>query len=76
MRTALPLSTQAQAQAQERSMAVTVDLPNPKEPIHKRVVPLVYAEAIVVSGGRSDTFRATIKLFSARLSPSALMQKS
>jgi len=50
VRTALPLSTQAQAQAQERSMAVTVDLPNPKEPIHKRVVPLVYAEAIVVSG--------------------------
>ena len=50
VRTALPLSTQAQAQAQERSMSVTVDLPNPKEPIHKRVVPLVYAEAIVVSG--------------------------
>jgi LmbE family N-acetylglucosaminyl deacetylase len=50
VRTALPLSTQAQAQAQERSMAVTVDLPIPKEPIAKRVVPLVYAEAIVVSG--------------------------
>ena len=51
--TALPLSTQAQAQAQERSMSVTVDLPNPKEPIHKRVVPLVYAEAIVVMWRKS-----------------------
>jgi hypothetical protein len=50
VRTALPLSAQAQAQSQERSMAVTVDLPVPKEPIHKRVVPLVYAEAIAVSG--------------------------
>ncbi len=50
VRTALPLSTQAQVQAQERSMAVTVDLPNPKDPISKRVVPLVYAEAVVVSG--------------------------
>ena len=50
VRTALPLSTQAQVQAQERSMAIIVDLPNPKEPIAKRVVPLVYAEAIVVSG--------------------------
>ena len=50
VRTALPLSTQAQAQAQERNMAVTVDLPIPKDPIAKRTVPLVYAEAIVVSG--------------------------
>jgi LmbE family N-acetylglucosaminyl deacetylase len=50
VRTALPLSTQAQVQARERTMAVTVDLPIPKEPISKRVVPLVYAEAIVVSG--------------------------
>jgi len=50
VRTALPLSTQAQAQAKETSMAVTVDLPVPKEPIAKRVVPLIYAEAIVVSG--------------------------
>ena len=50
VRTALPLSTQAQVQARERTMAVTVDLPIPKEPIAKRVVPLVYAEAIVVSG--------------------------
>lgn len=45
VRTALPLSTQAQ-----KSVAVTVDLPIPKEPIAKREVPLVYAEAIVVSG--------------------------
>lgn len=50
VRTALPLSTQAQVQAQERNMTVIVDLPNPKEPIAKRTVPLVYAEAIVVSG--------------------------
>ncbi|HEX2270288.1 MAG TPA: PIG-L family deacetylase, partial [Pyrinomonadaceae bacterium] len=45
IRTALPLSAQAQS-----SVAVTVDLPIPKEPIAKREVPLVYAEAIVVSG--------------------------
>jgi LmbE family N-acetylglucosaminyl deacetylase len=50
VRTALPLSTLAQIQARERTMAVTVDLPNPKEPIAKRDVPLVYADAIVVSG--------------------------
>ncbi|HET7112382.1 MAG TPA: PIG-L family deacetylase [Pyrinomonadaceae bacterium] len=50
VRTALPLSTQSQVQAQERSMAVTVDLPVPKEPIAKRVVPLVYADAVVVGG--------------------------
>lgn len=45
IRPALPLSAQAQS-----SVAVTVDLPNPKEPIAKRLVPLVYADAIVVSG--------------------------
>jgi LmbE family N-acetylglucosaminyl deacetylase len=50
VRTALPLSTQAQVQAAERSMAVTVDLPIPKQPIAKRTMPLVYAEAIVVGG--------------------------
>jgi len=50
VRTALPLSAQAQVQAQERSMAVTVDLPIPKEPIARRVVPLIYADAVVVSG--------------------------
>jgi LmbE family N-acetylglucosaminyl deacetylase len=50
VRTALPLSTQAQVQAAERTMDVTVDLAIPKEPIAKRSVPLVYAEAIVVSG--------------------------
>ena len=50
VRTALPLSTQAQVQAQERNMAVTIDLPIPKEPIAKRTVPLVYAEALVVNG--------------------------
>ena len=31
-------------------MAVTVDLPIPKEPIARRVVPLIYADAVVVSG--------------------------
>src|SRR6185295_6529826 len=50
VRTALPLSTLAQIQARERTMAVIVDLPVPKEPIAKRDVPLVYAEAIVVGG--------------------------
>lgn len=45
IRPALPLSAQAQS-----SVAITVDLPNPKEPIAKRVVPLVYTDAIVVSG--------------------------
>lgn len=44
VRTVLPLSAQAQS-----SVTVTVDLPIPKEPIAKRVVPLVYAEALVVS---------------------------
>lgn len=46
VRTALPLN----AQGQDSNVTVTVDLPNPKDPIAKRVVPLVYAEAIVVSG--------------------------
>ena len=32
------------------NVAVTVDLPNPKEPIAKRTVPLVYAAALVASG--------------------------
>jgi LmbE family N-acetylglucosaminyl deacetylase len=32
------------------NVAITVDLPNPKEPIAKRTVPLVYAEALVVGG--------------------------
>jgi LmbE family N-acetylglucosaminyl deacetylase len=32
------------------NVSITVDLPNPKEPIAKRTVPLVYAEALVVSG--------------------------
>ncbi len=45
IRTALPLNAQ-----QNSEVAVIVDLPNPKDPIAKRVVPLVYAEAIVVSG--------------------------
>lgn len=64
VRTALPLSTQAQVQARERAMAVTVDLPIPKEPIAKRTVPLVYAEAIVVSGrkvGYIPSYDQTLK---------------
>jgi len=43
-----PLSLSGQIQGS--NLAVTVDLPVPKEPIAKRTVPLVYAEAIVVSG--------------------------
>ena len=43
-----PLSLAGQIQGS--SLAVTVDLPIPKEPITKRTVPLVYADAVVVSG--------------------------
>ena len=46
VRTALPLS----AQVQGSSVAITVDLPIPKDPIAKRSVPLIYTDAIVVSG--------------------------
>jgi LmbE family N-acetylglucosaminyl deacetylase len=35
---------------QNSNVDVTVDWPNPKEPIAKQVVPLIYAEAIVVAG--------------------------
>jgi LmbE family N-acetylglucosaminyl deacetylase len=48
VRTALPLS----AQIEGSNVAITVDEPIPKEPIAKRNVPLVYADAIVVSGRR------------------------
>src|SRR6185369_12165347 len=43
-----PLVLGAPNQAPE--VAITVDLPNPREPIAKRTVPLVYAEALVVGG--------------------------
>lgn len=46
VRTTLPLSRQIR----RSTVAITVDLPLPKEPLAKRTVPLVYAEAIVVSG--------------------------
>jgi hypothetical protein len=46
VRTALPLS----AKIQGSGFSVMVDNPIPKEPVSKRNVPLVYAEAIVVSG--------------------------
>ncbi|HEY6659767.1 MAG TPA: hypothetical protein VI031_01450, partial [Pyrinomonadaceae bacterium] len=45
VRTALPLSRQINS-----NVAITVDQPIPKEPIAKRNVPLVYAEALVVNG--------------------------
>jgi len=32
------------------NVAITVDLPVPKEPVDKRTIPLVYAEAVVASG--------------------------
>jgi LmbE family N-acetylglucosaminyl deacetylase len=35
---------------QNSNIDITVDLPNPKDPITKKVVPLVYANAIVVAG--------------------------
>ncbi len=46
VRTALPLT----GQNPNSNVAITVDQPIPKEPIAKREVPLVYADAIVVSG--------------------------
>ena len=45
VRTALPTG-----QIQGSSFAILVDQPIPKEPIAKRDVPLIYADAIVVSG--------------------------
>jgi LmbE family N-acetylglucosaminyl deacetylase len=42
----LPLAGQIQGS----SVAVTVDLPIPKEPIAKRMLPFLYADAVVVSG--------------------------
>jgi len=46
VRTALPVSGQIQGS----NVAITVDQPIPKEPIAKRNVPLVYADAVVVNG--------------------------
>jgi LmbE family N-acetylglucosaminyl deacetylase len=46
VRAPLPLTRQIQGS----NVAITVDQPIPKEPVAKRSVPLVYAEAIVVSG--------------------------
>jgi LmbE family N-acetylglucosaminyl deacetylase len=46
VRTPLPLA----AQIQGSNVAITVDQRDPKNPIAKRDVPLVYADAIVVSG--------------------------
>src|SRR6185369_10781129 len=47
VRTALPTP-----QIQGSRVAIIVDEPNPKDPIAKRDVPLVYADAIVVNGRR------------------------
>jgi LmbE family N-acetylglucosaminyl deacetylase len=46
VRTTLPLSGQIQGS----TVAITVDLPVPKEPIARRSVPLIYADAVVVTG--------------------------
>jgi hypothetical protein len=46
VRTALPLT----GQNPNSNVAITVDQPVPKEPISKREVPLIYADAVVVSG--------------------------
>ena len=46
VRTALPLT----GQNPNSNVAITVDQPVPKDPIAKRDVPLVYADAVVVSG--------------------------
>jgi LmbE family N-acetylglucosaminyl deacetylase len=48
VRTTLPLTGQIQGS----TVAITVDQPIPKDPIAKRTVPMVYADAIVVSGRR------------------------
>jgi LmbE family N-acetylglucosaminyl deacetylase len=48
VRPALPLT----GPAQHSDVVISVDLRNPKEPIAKRTVPVVYAEALVVSGRR------------------------
>ena len=42
----LPLAGQIQGS----SVAITVDLPIPKEPLAKRMLPFLYADAVVVSG--------------------------
>ncbi|HXC68769.1 MAG TPA: PIG-L family deacetylase [Pyrinomonadaceae bacterium] len=57
-----PLSLAGQIQGS--SLAVTVDLPVPKEPVAKRTVPLVYADAVVVSGrkvGYIPSYDATLE---------------
>jgi hypothetical protein len=46
VRPALPLT----GPTQHSDVVISVDLRNPKEPIAKRTVPVVYAEAVVVSG--------------------------
>jgi LmbE family N-acetylglucosaminyl deacetylase len=46
VRPALPLT----GPTQHSDVVISVDLRNPKEPIAKRTVPVVYAEALVVSG--------------------------
>jgi len=57
-----PLSLAGQIQGSE--LTVTVDLPVPKEPIAKRTVPLIYADAVVVSGrkvGYVPSYDATLE---------------
>ena len=57
-----PLSLAGQIQGS--NLAVTVDLPIPKEPIAKRTVPLIYADAVVVSGrkvGYVPSYDATLE---------------
>ncbi|HEU4870181.1 MAG TPA: hypothetical protein VFT08_04960, partial [Pyrinomonadaceae bacterium] len=66
----LPLAGQIQGS----SLAVTVDLPNPKEPIAKRIVPLVYADAVVVGGrkvGYLPSYDETLERALAALSVDA-----
>lgn len=69
VRTALPLSAKVHS-----NVAITVDLPIPKDPISKREVPLVYAEAIVVSGrkvGYIPSYDETLKRSLAALAVDA-----
>ena len=57
-----PLSLSGQIQGS--NLAVTVDLPIPKESIAKRTVPLIYADAVVVSGrkvGYVPSYDATLE---------------
>ena len=61
---------------QNSNVDVTVDLPNPKDPIAKRVVPLVYADAIVVAGRKVGYLPSYDKTLERALSSLGVDRKS